>query len=209
MNVNNFLELLKPAQGFMPLRDKYLMLSGVGIASVLIAEGIDSLETAPYAAYYVGAVNSAISPRFWDLMSVISLLMLCVTLFLIYLAQFFPKLSGFELQARRLNQSFLYLTADLGAVALGILFALLFHPQESAYLLDWQALLFSRSSVIALLLLGVLNSGLWLIGASLYNVNDSTYSGLISALFEQPLKIFLPSYLSLTGAVIYLMVSQQ
>lgn len=209
MNTNHFLELVKPAQGFTPLRDKYLMLSGVGIASVLLAEGIDSLETAPYAAYYVGAVNSAISPRFWDLMSVISLLLFCLTLPLTYLAQFLPKMNAVALYARKLTQTLFYLTSDLGAVALGILLVLLLFPQESAYLQSWQSLLFSRSSVLSLLLLAILNSALWLIGSSLHNENNSACSGIVGTLFEQPLKIMLPSYLGLTIAVVYLMVSQQ
>lgn len=209
MNTNHLLELLKPSQGFAPLRDKYLMLSGVGIASVLLAEGIDSLETAPYAAYYVGAVNSAISPRFWDLMSVISLLLFCLTLPLVYLSTFLPKLQSVATYARRLTQTLFYLTSDLGAVALGILLVLLLIPQESAYLQAWQGLLFSRSSVISLILLAILNSVLWLMGASLYSENKTSCSGIVGNLFSQPLKIMLPSYLSLTGAVIYLMVSQQ
>ena len=209
MNANNFLELLKPAQGFMPLRDKYLMLSGVGIASVLIAEIIDSLETAPYAAYYVDAVNSAISPRFWDLMSVISLLLLCLTLPLTYASRFISKIESTALYVRKLTQALFYLTSDLGAVALGILLVLLFIPQESEYLQAWQSLLFSRSSVFSLLLFAFLNSILWLIGASLYNTSNSNYSGIIATLFAQPATIVLPSYLSLAGAVIYLAVSQQ
>jgi len=209
MNVNNFLELLKPAQGFLPLRDKYLMLSGVGIASVLIAEIIDSLETAPYAAYYVGAVNSAISPRFWDLMSVMSLLFLCLTLPLTYASRFISKIESTALYVRKLTQALFYLTSDLGAVALGILLVLLFVPQESEYLQAWQSLLFSRSSVFSLLLFAFLNSILWLIGASLYNTSNSGSSGIIATLFAQPATIVLLSYLSLTGAVIYLAVSQQ
>jgi len=209
MNMHDFLNLIKPAQGFAPLRDKYLMLSGVGIASVLIAEGIDSLETAPYAAYYVGAVNSAISPRFWDLMSVISLLLLCLTLPLTYVSRFISKLESSALYVRKLTQALFYLTSDLGAVALGILLTLLFLPQESAYLQAWQSLLFSRSSGVSLLLLVFLNSMLWLMGASLYNGNNANYSGIFEKLFAQPAKIILPSYLSLAGAVIYLAVSQQ
>lgn len=209
MNMHDFLNLIKPAQGFSPLRDKYLMLSGVGIASVLIAEGIDSLETAPYAAYYVGAVNSAISPRFWDLMSVISLLLLCLTLPLTYVSRFISKLESTALYVRKLTQALFYLTSDLGAVALGILLALLFVPQESAYLQAWQSLLFSRSSGVSLLLLVFLNSMLWLMGASVYNSNNANYSGIFEKLFAQPAKIILPSYLSLAGAVIYLAVSQQ
>lgn len=209
MNMHDFLNLIKPAQGFAPLRDKYLMLSGVGIASVLIAEGIDSLETAPYAAYYVGAVNSAISPRFWDLMSVISLLLLCLTLPLTYVSRFISKLESSALYVRKLTQALFYLTSDLGAVALGILLTLLFLPQESAYLQAWQSLLFSRSSIVSLLLLVFLNSMLWLMGASVYNSNNANYSGIFEKLFAQPAKIILPSYLSLAGAVIYLAVSQQ
>lgn len=209
MNMHDFLNLIKPAQGFSPLRDKYLMLSGVGIASVLIAEGIDSLETAPYAAYYVGAVNSAISPRFWDLMSVISLLLLCLTLPLTYVSRFISKLESTALYVRKLTQALFYLTSDLGAVALGILLALLFVPQESAYLQAWQSLLFSRSSGVSLLLLVFLNSMLWLMGASVYNSNNANYAGIFEKLFAQPAKIILPSYLSLAGAVIYLAVSQQ
>lgn len=209
MNTNEFLNVIKPAQGFSPLRDKYLMLSGVGIASVLIAEIIDSLETAPYAAYYVGAVNSAISPRFWDLMSVISLLLLCLTLPLTYASRFISKIESTALYVRKLTQALFYLTSDLGAVALGILLVLLFIPQESEYLQAWQSLLFSRSSVFSLLLFAFLNSILWLIGASLYNTSNSNYSGIIATLFAQPTKIILPSYLSLAVAVIYLAVSQQ
>lgn len=209
MNTNEFLNVIKPAQGFLPLRDKYLMLSGVGIASVLIAEIIDSLETAPYAAYYVGAVNSAISPRFWDLMSVISLFLLCLTLPLTYAVRFISKIEATALYIRKLTQALFYLTSDLGAVALGILLVLLFIPHESEYLQAWQSLLFSRSSVVSLLLFAFLNSILWLIGASLYNTSNSSYSGIIETLFAQPAKIVLPSYLSLAGAVIYLAVSQQ
>lgn len=86
MNLTLYLEFIKPSVGFSPLKHKYIMLSGMGAFAVLLAEGIDSLETAPYAAYYIGAVNSAISPRFWDLLSVISLLLLCISLPLSYLA---------------------------------------------------------------------------------------------------------------------------
>lgn len=208
MNLTLYLEFIKPSVGFTPLWHKYLMLSGIGIASVLLATIIDSLETAPYAAYYVGAVNAAIHPRFWDLLGVISLLLLCVSLPLSYFSRIFPALTHFAKQARRLNQTLLFLTADLGAIALGILLALLFQSGDSEYLMAWKTLLFNGMGLILIVWLALLNSALWLIGASLYD-SDENYSGVIAKLLNTRMVILLPSYAVILNAVVYLMLSQQ
>jgi hypothetical protein len=208
MNLTLYLEFIKPSVGFSPLWHKYVMLSGMGIAAVLIANIIDSLETAPYAAYYVGAVNAAINPRFWDLLSVISLLLLCVSLPLSYFARAFPALTRFAQQARRLNQTLLFLTVDLGAIALGILLVMLFKSGDSEYLLSWKALLFNGMGLILIVWMAILNSALWLIGASLYDSAEN-YSGVIAKLLNTRMLIMLPSYAVLLNAVVYLMLSQQ
>jgi len=208
MNLTSYLEFIKPSVGFSPLWHKYLMLSGMGIASVLLATIIDNLETAPYAAYYVGAVNAAIHPRFWDLLSVISLLLLCISLPLSYVSRVFPALTRLAQQTRRLTQTLLFLTADLGAIALGILLALLFQSGESEYLLAWKTLLFNGMGLILIMWLALLNSALWLIGASLYD-NTENYSGVIAKLLNTRILIMLPSYAVLLNAVVYLMLSQQ
>jgi hypothetical protein len=208
MNLTLYLEFIKPSVGFSPLWHKYLMLSGMGAVAVLLAEGIDSLETAPYAAYYLGAVNNAISPRFWDLLSVISLLLLCISLPLSYFARVFPSLSHTAQQARRLTQTLLFLTTDLGAIALGILLVMVFQSGESEYLLAWKGLLFNGMGLILIIWLALLNSALWLIGASLYD-HAEDYSGVIAKLLNTRLLIMLPSYAVLLNAVVYLMLSQQ
>ncbi|MDP3837627.1 MAG: hypothetical protein Q8Q54_01760 [Methylococcales bacterium] len=208
MNLTLYLEFIKPSVGFSPLWHKYIMLSGMGAVAVLLAEGIDSLETAPYAAYYLGAVNNAISPRFWDLLTVISLLLLCLSLPLSYFARVFPSLSHTAQQARRLTQTLIFLTTDLGAIALGILLVLLFQSGESEYLLAWKALLFNGMGLILIIWLALLNSALWLIGASLYDAADN-YSGVIAKLLNTRILIMLPSYAVLLNAVVYLMLSQQ
>lgn len=208
MNLTLYLEFIKPSVGFSPLWHKYIMLSGMGAVAVLLAEGIDSLETAPYAAYYLGAVNNAISPRFWDLLTVISLLLLCLSLPLSYFARVFPSLSHTAQQARRLTQTLLFLTTDLGAIALGILLVLLFQSGESEYLLAWKTLLFNGMGLILIVWLALLNSALWLIGASLYDTAEN-YSGVIAKLLNTRILIMLPSYAVLLNAVVYLMLSQQ
>ncbi|MDO9215437.1 MAG: hypothetical protein Q7U23_16585 [Methylococcales bacterium] len=208
MNLTLYLEFIKPSVGFSPLWHKYIMLSGMGAVAVLLAEGIDSLETAPYAAYYLGAVNNAISPRFWDLLTVISLLLLCLSLPLSYFARVFPSLSHTAQQARRLTQTLIFLTTDLGAIALGILLVLLFQSGESEYLLAWKALLFNGMGLILIIWLALLNSALWLIGASLYDTAED-YSGVIAKLLNTRILIMLPSYAVLLNAVVYLMLSQQ
>lgn len=208
MNLTLYLEFIKPSVGFSPLKDKYIMLSGMGAVAVLLAEGIDSLETAPYAAYYFGAVNNAISPRFWDLLSVISLLLLCLCLPLSYFARVFPSLSHTAQQARRLTQTLLFLTTDLGAIALGILLVMLFQSGDSEYLQAWKGLLFNGMGLILIIWLGLLNSALWLMGASLYD-HAENYSGVIAKLLNTRILIMLPSYAVLLNAVVYLMLSQQ
>ncbi|CAG0938773.1 hypothetical protein BROC_00388 [Candidatus Brocadiaceae bacterium] len=208
MNLNLYLELIKPSVGFAPLKQKYLMLSGMGVATVFIAHAIDSLETAPYAAYYVGAVNAAIHPRFWDLLSVISLLLLCVSLLLSYLAQRFSVLLSVAKRTRQLNQALLFLTADFGAIALGILSVLLFKSGDSDYLLAWKALLFNGMGLILIIWLALLNSALWLIGASLYD-HEENYSGVIAKLLNTRPAVLLPSYAVILNAIVYLMLSQQ
>lgn len=208
MNLTLYLEFIKPSVGFSPLWHKYLMLSGMGAVAVLLAEGIDSLETAPYAAYYFGAVNNAISPRFWDLLTVISLLLLCLSLPLSYFARVFPSLSHTAQQARRLTQTLIFLTTDLGAIALGILLVMLFQSGESEYLRAWKDLLFNGMGLILIIWLALLNSALWLIGASLYDTADN-YSGVIAKLLNTRILIMIPSYAVLLNAVVYLMLSQQ
>jgi hypothetical protein len=207
--MNQYLVFFRPRSGFMPLVNKYLLLSSIGAASVLISEGIDNMEAAPYAAYYVGAVNESINPRFWDLLSVISLLLLCISLPLTYLAQFFTALIYPAQQIRRFNQKLLFLTADVGALALGILFIMLFQTEESVYLQDWKSLLLNGAGFFLVVWLAVLNSVLWLLGASIYDSSDHAYSGLIAALFSVPIKVMLPIYVTIASAVLYLMASQQ
>jgi hypothetical protein len=207
--MNQLLVFFKPSSGFMPLVNKYLLLSGIGAASVLISEAFDDMEAAPYAAYYVGAVNTSFSPGFWDLLSVISLLLLCISLPLTYLGQFFSKLIYPAQQLRLFNQKLFFLTTDVGALALGILFIMLFQTEEHVYLQAWKELLLNGAGFFLLLWLLFLNSVLWLLGASIYENSDYGCSGVIAALFNVPVKIMLPTYIVIACAVIYLMASQQ
>lgn len=208
MNMIAYLDYLKPSSGFEPLMEKYGRLSSIGMVTVLLAKAIDSLETAPYAAYYMGAVNAAVNPRFWDLLSVISLLLLCLSLPICYMAEFFPKLQKTALRLRRETQRLLFLTSDLGAIALGILFVMLFQSGDSEYLQAWKALLFNGAGLVLWLWLLVLNSALWLIGASVYD-ECHAYSGVLAKLLNLRISLVLPSYASLLSMVVYLMLSQQ
>lgn len=209
MNIRKVIDLIKPEAGYDPLRKKYLRLSGIAFVAVFIAEALDRLEPAPYAAYYVGAINEAVSPRFWDLLSVSGLMFLGISIPFIYVSKF---ISQFTIPAnclRYITHSFFLLAFDIGAIALGILIAQFIQFMDSPYLLAWESLLFSGANFFLLLELAVLNSLLWVAGESIYNRDSQHCSGLLAKLIDQPGLYGWSAYGVFAAGVVYLVVSQQ
>jgi hypothetical protein len=82
------------------------------------------------------------------------------------------------------------------------------HTSDKMALLADKSFLFSDVGLFPILALQLVNSGLWLLGESIYNRDDKSYSGIVNLLIQTPLKYLAPLYLSLTGIVVYLIVHQ-
>ncbi len=180
--------------------------AGLGLFVVLIAEGLDNQEPAPYAAYYVGAVNEAISPKFWDLLSDTSLLLLCLSLPAAYLSRQHTALLTLAKYLCRLNNRLFLLAFTLGATAWGILLAqIIFRLADGVYPAAWGSLFFDAPGFLVLVLLLLLNS-LWWCAAQAVSQPDST---ALQWLFGQLGKYTWPAYGLFTGLVVFLVINQQ
>lgn len=209
MNIRKYIDCCRPEAGYDHLIQSYLKLSGISFLAVFIAEALDELESAPYAAYYVGAINEAVSPKFWDLLSVSGLMFLCISFVFIYLAK---RISLLVIPARYLSlmTHILFLLAfDMGAIALGILFAQFIQAMDGAYLKAWESLLFSQADFLMLLALAVLNTLLWIAGESIYNRDHHRYSGILNWMIDSPNRYTWTACGLFTGFVAYLILSQQ
>lgn len=208
MNKQEFIKLIRPKSGFTDLLAVYLNWSGVGFISALIAGQLDYFSGVSYAAYYTNAVNAAIGLRFWVLISIIGLLLYCLSLPLVYLARKTPQLITASQRLRYFTYTFFLVAYDEGALMVGILIAHLVHTSERAELLTSKSYLFTDASLLTILALIAANSVLWLLGESLYNRQDKSYSGLVSLAIKSPLKYSIPSYLLFTLTFILLVINQ-
>jgi len=206
MHPDNFIDTLKAAIAYPELRGKFFAYLGLGFASALSAEAIDLLEPAPYAAYYVGAVNAAISPRYWDLLVVIGLLLLCLLFPVLVLRPRLASLgavAGALLPVARQVVTFAF---ALGALSAGILLALLlFGKFDSPALQAWGELMFGSHPVIALLLLLAFNGLLGCAGQALAQPEHPLWQRLLAA----PVRYLWPAYGLFAALVLALLLGQQ
>ncbi|MFZ2451034.1 MAG: hypothetical protein WAW36_10990 [Methylovulum miyakonense] len=198
--------LINTAFDLTALRLAIAAYAGLGLFAVLIAEGLDNQEPAPYAAYYVGAINEAISPKFWDLLSDTSLLLLCLSLPAAYLSRRHQALLTPAKYLCRLNNRLFLLAFTLGATAWGILLAqIILRLADGAYPAAWGNLFFDAPGFLVLVFLPLLNS-LWWCAAQTVSQPDSA---ALQWLFGQLGKYTWPAYGVFTGLVVFLVVNQQ
>lgn len=208
MNYKNWIASAVPKAGVSHLLEMYLTWSGVGFAGALIASALDHYSAVPYASYFTGAVNDAVGYRFWVLLADIGLLFFCLTLPLLLLAQRVEKVGAVSDPLRRLTYTFFVVAFDEGALMIGILIANLLHASDKTDLLASKSFLFSDVGMLTILALFVLNSLLWLMGESILNRDDKSFSGVVRWLIDSPLKYTAPGYCLFTGLAFYLIVSQ-
>ncbi|MDO9106558.1 MAG: hypothetical protein Q7U57_16540 [Methylovulum sp.] len=204
--MNNTIDFFKSALDLNALRLASIGYAGLGLLVVIIAEGLDDQEPAPYAAYYVGAINEAISPKFWDLLSISSLLVLCLTLPAVYLSRQTPAWITPATCLCRINYRLFLLAFTLGATACGILAAqIILRLADGAYPAAWGNLFFGGNNLVVLVMLPLLNA-LWWCAAQALTQPDSL---LLQGLFRRLGKYTWPAYGIYTGLVVLLVVSQQ
>lgn len=208
MNYKNWIASAVPKVGVSHLMEMYLTWSGVGFVGALIASALDHYSAVPYAAYFTGAVNDAVGYRFWVLLADIGLLFFCLSLPLLFLAQRVEVFGAVSDPLRRLTYTFFVVAFDEGALMIGILIANLLHASDKTDLLASKSFLFSDVGMLTILVLVVLNSLLWLMGESIFNREDKSFSGGVRLLIDSPLKYTAPGYCLFTGLAFYLIVSQ-
>ncbi len=208
MNKQEILEIMSPKSGFSDLLGVYLNWAGVGFISVFIAERLDSYSGVSYAAFFTNSVNAAIGFKFWVLITIIGLLLYCLCLPVVYIAQRSQQLLPISQKLRYFTYTFFLVAFDEGALMIGILFANLIHKSEKAALVTSKTFLFTEASFFTIMALIIGNSILWLMGESLYNQIDKSYSGLVDAAVKSPLKYSLPGYLVLTLGFVLLVINQ-
>jgi len=208
MNKQTFFKAITPESGFRDLLGVYLNWTGVGFVCAIIAERLDSYSGVSYASYYTASLNSAIGVKFWALISIIGLLLFCLSLPLVYLAQRSPQLKTSCQRFRYFSYGFFLVAFDEGALILGILLANLLHTNERAELLTAKSFLFTEASVLSVVALIMANSLLWLLGESLNNRQHKNYSGLVNLIVSSPLKYSIPVYLLFTIAFVMLVINQ-
>jgi len=208
MNKQTFFKAITPESGFRDLLGVYLNWTGVGFVCAIIAERLDSYSGVSYASYYTASLNSAIGVKFWALISIIGLLLFCLSLPLVYLAQRSPQLKTSCQRFRYFSYGFFLVAFDEGALILGILLANLLHTNERAELLTAKSFLFTEASVLSVVALIMAISLLWLLGESLYNRQHKNYSGLVNLIVSSPLKYSIPVYLLFTIAFVMLVINQ-
>jgi hypothetical protein len=182
------------------------LYAGLGFFFVFIAEGLDTQEPAPYAAYYVGAINEAISPKFWDLLSVTGLLLLCLSFPLAYVSKRQTNLATWANYVLLLNHRVLQLAFTLGTTAWGILLAQILLPLAvGTYPAAWGSLFFNVPGFLVLIGLPLLNCLSWC-GAQLVLQTDSA---AMQWLLVKLGKYTWPVYGVFTAAVVLLVLNQQ
>jgi hypothetical protein len=208
MNKQKIIKLISPKSGFSDLLGVYLNWAGVGFISVFIAEQLDNYSGVSYAAFFTNSVNAAIGFKFWVLITIIGLLLYCLCLPVVYIAQRTPQLLSTSQKLRYFTYTFFLVAFDEGALMIGILFANLIHTSERVALITSKTFLFTEASIFTIAALIIGNSILWLMGESLYNQIDKSYSGLVDAAVKSPLKYSLPGYLVLSLTFIMIVINQ-
>jgi len=208
MTKQAFLNAITPASGFNDLLSVYLNWSGVGFVCAIIAERLDHFSGISYASYYTTSLNSAIGVKFWALISIVGLLLFCLNLPFVYLADRLPRIQHACQRFRFFSYGFFLVAFDEGALILGILAANLVHANEKAELLTDKSFLFTEASLLSIVLLIVANSLLWLLGESLYNRQHKNYSGIVKLIIDSPLKYSLPLYMLFTVAFVMFVINQ-
>lgn len=208
MNTTDLIKNAIPKSGLGHWAETYLTWSGVGLIGSFIANVLDKEANLSYAAYYTNAVNDAIGYNFWILLSVIGVLLFFITLPLIYLSAYFPKILVVANHSRRLTYTFFLVAFDEGCLMIGILAANFLHTSDRISLLATKSFLFSNVSFFSILLLALINSLLWLLGESIYNRDDNTCSGVVTQLLSVQFKYLIPLFLLVTGVGLYLIIEQ-
>jgi len=208
MTKQAFLKAMTPESGFSDLLGVYLNWTGVGFVCAIIAERLDHFSGISYASYYTTSLNSAIGVKFWALISIIGLLLFCLSLPFIYLSQHFNQFKLSCQRFRYFSYGFFLVAFDEGALILGILLANLVHSNERAELLTSKSFLFTEATLTSIVALIIANSLLWLLGESLYNRQGKYYSGVVKLIINSPLKYSVPTFLLLTGGFIMWVISQ-
>ncbi len=208
MNIKELAQHAIPKSGLGHYVETYLTWAGVGLIGAFIAATLDSQAELAYAAYYTNAVNDAVGYNFWILLAVIGLLLFSLSLPVIYLSLHVPQAKWLANQLRRFSYTFFLVAFDEGGLMIGILIANLLHTSDKMALLADKSFLFSDVGLLPILGLTFVNSFLWLLGESIYNREDKSYSGLVGLLMSAPLKFLAPGYLSFAGIMLYLVVNQ-
>lgn len=208
MNIKTLLQQAIPKSGLSHYAETYITWAGVGLIGAFIAATLDSQAELAYAAYYTNAVNDAVGYNFWILLAVIGLLLFSLSLPVIYVSLHLPQAKWLADQLRRLSYTFFLVAFDEGGLMIGILIANLLHTSDKMALLADKSFLFSDVGLLPILGLTFVNSFLWLLGESIYNRDDKSYSGLVGLLMSAPLKFLAPGYLSVAGIMLYLVVNQ-
>jgi len=208
MTKQTFFKAITPESGFNDLLAVYLNWTGVGFICAIIAERLDNFSGISYASYYTTSLNSAIGVKFWALISIIGILLFCLSLPLVYLTE---KSTEFKVSCQRFRSfsyGFFLVAFDEGALILGILMANLVHTNERAELLTDKSFLFTEASLLSIVALIIANSLLWLLGESLYNRQHKNVSGVVKLIITSPLKFSIPVYLLFSIAFVMLVINQ-
>jgi len=209
MTIKKYFNLIKPQTGLDDLTEQYLTWAGVSFTCFFIADAFDHLAEAAYAAYYTGAINEAVGTKFWVLLGVTGLLLFCIALPAVYLARYFPVFVRISHYLRRAAQAFCLIAFKVGALIAGIWSAHFLHFSDKDHMLASKLLLSDDIGLFSILAFVITNTLYWLIGEGIYNRDDQRYSGLAGLVLGWPVKYSLPAYTVLTGAVMFLIASQQ
>ncbi|MDT8407590.1 MAG: MxaP protein [Methylococcales bacterium] len=197
-----------PESGLRDFAETYLTWAGVGFLATLVGELLDSQAKARYGAYYTAAINDAVGYPFWVLLTSIALLLFCFALPWQWLAE---RLPGWQRPAagfRRLGYVFFVVAFDEGALMTGILAANTVHTVEKITLVPNPSFLFTEAGVVTLIGLALVNSLLWFLGEGLDNRRSRSCSGAVAWWLDAPVKIALPLYLMVTGALLLWVMRQ-
>ncbi len=208
MTKQAFFKAITPESGFNDLLAVYLNWSGVGFVCAIIAGRLDHFSGISYASYYTTSLNSAIGAKFWGLISIIGLLLFCLSLPFVYLAERSTQFKTSCQRFRFFSYGFFLVAFDEGALIVGILMANLVHTNERAELLTDKSFLFTEASLLSITALMMANSLLWLLGESLYNRQHKNHSGVVKLIVNSPLKYSIPVYLLFTTAFVMLVINQ-
>lgn len=208
MTKQELFKAITPESGFNDLLAVYLNWAGVGFVCAIIAGQLDNFSGISYASYYTTSLNSAIGVKFWALISIIGLLLFCLSLPFVYLAERSIQFKKSCQRFRFFSYGFFLVAFDEGALILGILMANLIHTNERATLLTEQSFLFTEASLFSITALIIANSLLWLLGESLYNRQHKNYSGVVKLIIASPLKYSIPVYSLFTIVFVMLVINQ-